>query len=70
MHNMNNEEFEKVLTDLSDLKNLPNHKLVEMMDKLSTDFDTTKTNIINMTIYLDKVEELYNKTLSEYESRK
>jgi hypothetical protein len=67
---MNNEEFEKVLTDLSDLKNLPNHKLVEMMDKLSTDFDTTKTNIINMTIYLDKVEELYNKTLSEYESRK
>jgi hypothetical protein len=41
-----------------------------MMDKLSTDFDVTKTNIINMTIYLDKVEELYNKTLSEYESRK
>ncbi len=67
---MNNEEFEKVLTDLSDLKNLPNNKLVEIMDKLTTDFDTTKTNIINMTIYLDKVEELYNKTLSEYESRK
>ena len=67
---MNNEEFEKVLTDLSDLKNLPNNKLVEIMDKLTTDFDATKTNVINMTIYLDKVEELYNKTLSEYESRK
>lgn len=67
---MNNEEFKKILTDLSDLKNLPNNKLVEIMDKLTTDFDTTKTNVINMTIYLDKVEELYNKTLSEYESRK
>lgn len=67
---MNNEEFKKILTDLSDLKNLPNNKLVEIMDKLTTDFDSTKTNVINMTIYLDKVEELYNKTLSEYESRK
>ena len=67
---MNNEEFKKILTDLSDLKNLPNNKLVEIMDKLTTDFEVTKTNVINMTIYLDKVEELYNKTLSEYESRK
>lgn len=67
---MNNEEFKKILTDLSDLKNLPNNKLVEIMDKLTTDFDSTKTNVINMTIYLDKVEELYNKILSEYESRK
>jgi len=67
---MNNEEFEKILTDLSDLKNLPNNKLIEVMDKLTTDFDMTKTNIINMTVYLDKIEELYDKTLAEYESRK
>jgi hypothetical protein len=67
---MNNEEFEKILTDLSDVKNLPNNKLIEVMDKLTTDFDITKTNIINMTVYLDKIEELYNKTLAEYESRK
>jgi hypothetical protein len=40
------------------------------MDKLATDFDMTKTNIINMTVYLDKIEELYDKTLAEYESRK
>jgi len=40
-----------------------------MMDKLSTDFDLTRTNIINLTMYLDSVEELYNKTLKEYEQR-
>jgi hypothetical protein len=39
------------------------------MDKLTTDFDLTKNNIIGLTVYLDSVEELYNKTLEEYQSR-
>ena len=39
------------------------------MDKLSSDFDLTKNNIIGLTLYLDKVEELYNKSLKEYQSR-
>ena len=39
------------------------------MDKLTTDFDTTKNNIIGLTLYLDKVEEMYNKTLNEYQTR-
>jgi hypothetical protein len=39
------------------------------MDKLTTDFDLTKNNIIGLTLYLDKVEELYNKSLEEYQSR-
>ena len=34
-----------------------------------TDFDLTKENIIGLTHYLDKVEELYNNTLKEYQSR-
>ena len=67
---MNKEEFETILKEITDLKNLPNSKLIEIMDKVTTEFDTTKANIINMTVYLDKLEELYNKTLSEYESRK
>ena len=29
----------------------------------------TKNNIINLTVYLDSVEELYNKILEEYQSR-
>jgi hypothetical protein len=40
------------------------------MDKLTTDFEITKNNIISLTIYLDKVEELYNKSLDEFQSRK
>jgi hypothetical protein len=40
------------------------------MEKLTSEFDFTKENIINSTIYLDKVEELYNNILKEYESRK
>jgi hypothetical protein len=63
------EEFEDIVKNLGDLKNLPNTKLIEFMDKLSTDFDNTKNTIINLTHYLDSVEELYNKTLNEYQSR-
>ena len=67
--NMTTEEFDIILKEQGELKNLPNSRLIEMMDKLSTDFDLTRTNIINLTMYLDSVEELYNKTLKEYEQR-
>ena len=67
---MKREEFENIEKELVDLKNLPNTKLIEIMDKLSSDFDLTKNNIIGLTLYLDKVEELYNKSLEEYQSRK
>jgi predicted ATP-grasp superfamily ATP-dependent carboligase len=67
--NMVKEEFENIVKELGDLKNLPNTKLIEIMDKLTTDFDFTKNNIIGLTLYLDKVEELYNKSLEEYQSR-
>lgn len=67
---MNKEEFENIVKELGDLKNLPNAKLIEIMDKLSSDFDLTKNNIIGLTLYLDKVEELYNKSLEEFQSRK
>ena len=69
-YNMNKEEFENIIKDLGDIKNLPNSKLIEIMDKLTTDFEITKNNIISLTIYLDKVEELYNKSLDEFQSRK
>ena len=68
-YNMVKEEFENIVKELGDLKNLPNTKLIEIMDKLTTDFDLTKNNIIGLTLYLDKVEELYNKSLEEYQSR-
>lgn len=63
------ENFENIVKEQPNLKNLPNSKLIEFMDDLSSDFETTKQNIINLTIYLDKVEELYNNTLKEYQTR-
>lgn len=66
---MDKENFENIVKEMEDLKNLPNNKLVSIMDELSSDFELTKNNIIGLTVYLDKLEELYNKTLKEYQSR-
>jgi len=66
---MRKEEFEHIIKEQSNLKNLPNQKLVEFMDLLSSDFEGTKQNIIDSTLYLDKVEELYNNTLKVYQER-
>ena len=68
--NMNKEEFENIIELQKELKDQPNSKLIEVMEKLTTEFDLTKESIINSTIYLDRVEELYNSILKEYESRK
>jgi hypothetical protein len=39
------------------------------MDKLTSEFETTKNTIIGMSFYLDKLEELYNNLLKEYNER-
>jgi ribosomal protein S17E len=62
-------ELEGIVSQKSNLKNLPNATLVEFMDKLTLDFETTKQNLINLTIHLDKVEETYNFILKEYQNR-
>jgi hypothetical protein len=62
-------ELEGIISQKSNLKNLPNSTLVEFMDKLTLDFETTKQNLINLTIHLDKVEEIYNFILKEYQNR-
>jgi hypothetical protein len=56
---MKNEEFQNIIEEQKNLKDLPNTKLVEFMDLLSSDFESTKQSIINSTIYLDKIEEKY-----------
>jgi hypothetical protein len=66
---MTKEEFDIILKEQKNLKDLPNSKIIEFMDKLSIDFEIVKKNIIDQTIYLDKVEELYNNILKEYQSR-
>lgn len=66
---MKNEEFEKIVNEQKNLKSLPNDKLVEFMDLLSSDFESTKQTIINTTLYLDKIEALYNNVLNIYLDR-
>ena len=66
---MKDEKFKEILDTQSSLKDLPNTKLVEYLDLLSSDFDTTKESIIKSTLYLDSVEELYNRALKVYQDR-
>jgi ribosomal protein S17E len=66
---MNKEEFDNILSEQKNIKNIPNSKLIEYMDIVTEDFETTKSNLINMSYYLDKLEELYNSMLKEYQSR-
>jgi hypothetical protein len=66
---MKDEKFKEILDSQSNLKDLPNTKLVEYLDLLSSDFDFTKESIIKSTLYLDSVEELYNRVLKVYQDR-
>ena len=66
---MKTEQFEEIIGEISNLKDLPNTKLVEYMDLLSSDFETTQEIIIKNTISLDKVEEIYNRVLKVYQER-
>ncbi len=66
---METKELDEIVNSVLDVKNLPNSKLIEMMDKLSSEFEVVKVDIINKTLMLDKIEGLYNKILKEYDSR-
>jgi hypothetical protein len=66
---MKKEEFDYIIQNESKLKDLPNSELIRVMDLLSSDFEMTKKQIIDMTFYLDKIEELYNKSLEIYKTR-
>jgi hypothetical protein len=66
---MKDEKFKEILDSQISLKDLPNTKLVEYLDLLSSDFDSTKESIIKSTLYLDSVEELYNRVLKVYQDR-
>jgi hypothetical protein len=66
---MKKEEFQNIINDIKDLKSLSNSALVINMDSLSQEFELVKKNIIDSTFYLDQLEDLYNKTLSEYKTR-
>jgi hypothetical protein len=66
---MTKEVFEQIIKDQSNLKDLSNNTLIQYMDVLSQDFDETKQRIIDTTIYLDKIEGMYNNILKIYQER-
>lgn len=66
---MKDEKFKEILDSQNGLKDLPNTKLIEYLDLLSSDFDSTKESIIKSTLYLDSIEELYNRVLKVYQDR-
>jgi hypothetical protein len=66
---MTKETFDSIISEQKNIKNIPNSKLIEYMDVITEDFEITKSNLINMSYYLDKLEELYNSILKEYQSR-
>lgn len=66
---MERQDYDKILQQIPDLKNIPNNKLVEWLDKLNSDFEIKKSEIIKLTLELDNVELLYNNILKEYQNR-
>lgn len=68
-YDMTKGELELIVKELQNLDNLPNSTLVKFMDLLSEDFEVTKKNIIAGTIYLDKVEMIYNNILKVFNER-
>jgi DNA anti-recombination protein RmuC len=51
------------------MKNLPNQRIIDNLEKLADEFEEIKKNLIDLTYQLDTVEESYNKFLKEYNSR-
>lgn len=66
---MTEEELKNIISEQKNLSSISNKILIEHMDKLSTEFDLTKENLIKMTHHLDFIEQLYDTILKEYQSR-
>lgn len=66
--NMNNNSKE-ILEIIKDFKSKSNVDLIKAMDYITEDFELTKKSLINLTHHLDKLENTYNKLLSEYKTR-
>jgi len=66
---MTQQELKVLIEVAKDSKNVPNNRLEQTMDKLAEEFESTKQSILGLSVYLDKIEELYNTILKEYEDR-
>ena len=62
-------ELDTIESQKTNLKNLPNTVLISYLENLNNGFESTKQDIIAKTLHLDKIEELYNIVLKEYQNR-
>ena len=66
---MDIKEAEKIADIVKDYKNKSNKDIVKVLDFLNTEFDETKSKILMLSNYLDKIESTYNTILKEHNSR-
>jgi hypothetical protein len=67
---MTKEEIAKKTVDvINNPSDSSNSDLQLAMDVIKKDFETVKTEIINLTHHLDGLEETYNKILKVYNTR-
>ncbi|MCF8340147.1 MAG: hypothetical protein K9I82_04150 [Chitinophagaceae bacterium] len=66
---MTKEEFLKIVELYKDITNKSNIEITEAMNNLTKAHFETKNTIIDFTYYLDSIEEMYNKILTEYNRR-
>jgi hypothetical protein len=64
---MDNKEL---ISIINNYKEYPNKDLDKVLQFISSEFEITKNNIIQLSEHLDYLESSYNKILKEYESRK
>lgn len=63
-------DAKELMIIIENYKESPNKDLVKVMSFITSEFEITKKNIIELTEHLDYLESSYNKILKEYESRK
>jgi hypothetical protein len=66
---MDIKEAEKIADIVKDYKNKSNKDIVKVLGFLNTEFDETKSKILMLSNYLDKIESTYNTILKEHNSR-
>lgn len=62
-------EKDKVIEISTDVKNYSNASLIDARNFLIDEFEKTKKLIIDLTLHMDGVEELYNKVNNEIGKR-
>ena len=66
---LNQEDSNKVLNIVKDYKTKSNKDLIFVMEFIQKDFEVTKDSLLKLTPHLDKIENVYNTILKEYENR-